>query len=430
VTPPVPLAGKRLLLLSEDAALASLVAGALSAEGIEVVPAGTGAAALAALESAGPLDVAVLDLPVSDAAAGALLGPLAARHVPAVVVSGVFRGPRAEAALRRLEARDLLEKPFSLPALVGTVAAALGAAPAPPPGEVPDEVTSAPPLGAAPAPALEPPPENAPPSPVEGLAAPLPATPGGRPRPRPPAPPPSGALAETPLPRVLAALHVGQATGALTLSRGPERKILAFEQGAPVYAASNLAEERFDALCLRCELVTPERLDALRAAAPGRRTADLLVDAELLDPARRAELLAGQIRAIVWSAFPWREGEYRFQTGRPPAGRVPLRLDPGDLILEGMRRTGELERLRAELPEAAHLAPTPDPAFELYALRLTGEEARLLTLADGTKSVGDLLRLSDLDARATLAFLQGCRHLRVLDEVDRVLASTRRMGFM
>jgi len=264
---------------------------------------------------------------------------------------------------------------------------------------------------------------------VEGLASPLP---GRAAPPRAPQAPPaaSGMLAETPLPRVLVALHVGQATGALTLLRGPAKKILAFEQGAPVYAASNLAEERFDALCVQCSLVSAEDLAALRSAAPGRKTAELLLDAGLLRPERRVELLAGQIRAIAWSAFGWREGEYRFQAGRPPAGRVPIRLEPGELVLEGERRTAQLEALRLELPDDVHLAPAPDPAFELYALRLSAAEAHLLTLADGTKRVSDLVRLSDLGERDTLAFLQACRDLRILDEVDRVLASTRRMGFM
>jgi len=109
---------------------------------------------------------------------------------------------------------------------------------------------------------------------------------------------------------------------------------------------------------------------------------------------------------------------------------VPLKLGPGELILEGLRRTATLPRLQAELPAEAHLAPSPAAAFELYALRMLPEEARLLTLADGTKSVADLLRLTELPARDALAFLHACRMLRVLDEVARVLASTRRIGFM
>ena len=93
-------------------------------------------------------------------------------------------------------------------------------------------------------------------------------------------------------------------------------------------------------------------------------------------------------------------------------------------------RASTLARLRTDLPADVHLAPSPDPAFELYALGLRAPQARILALADGTKSVADLVQLSDLPERDALAFLQACRVMRVLDEAERVLASTRRIGFM
>jgi hypothetical protein len=208
------------------------------------------------------------------------------------------------------------------------------------------------------------------------------------------------------------------------------KKILVVEHGAPVYAASNVGAERLGALCVRRGVVPADRLEALRRERPAARTSELLADAGLLSPEKRAELVAGQIRAIAWSTFEWREGSYEFQLGKPPASRVPVRLAMGDLLLEGMLRASTLPRLREELPADTHLAPSPDPAFELYALGLRAPEAHLLSLADGTKSVADLVRLSDVPERDALAFLQACRVMRVLDEAERVLASTRRIGFM
>jgi hypothetical protein len=244
------------------------------------------------------------------------------------------------------------------------------------------------------------------------------------------APAPSGDLAQTSVPRLLVALHLGQATGALTLCRAPVKKILVVERGAPVYAASNVAAERLAAICVRRGVVSAELLEALRREQPAARTAELLAGAGLLPPGKRAELVAGQIRLVAWSTFEWRDGTYEFQAGRPPASRVPVRIGMGDLVLAGMLRASTLARLEAELPSDLHLAPSPDPAFELYALGLGAREARLLALADGTKGVADLLRLTDLPRRDALAFLQACRVMRVLDDAERVLASTRRIGFM
>lgn len=426
------LAGKRLLVLSEDAELAAVLASAVAELGGESFPAASGHEALSTLGSAHP-HAAVLDLPVADEGAAALLAELVRSGIPSVVVSGVYRGPRASAELRRLGARDLLEKPFPLDALLASVANSLGA-PLPAEVDADDEVTGSAPLQAGvmpPDPFLavdtgSPPARRQP----EGLAQPLPDT--GRVRVTQPdaSPAPTGQLAFATVPRLLVALHVGQATGALTVTRGPVKKIVAFERGAPVYAASNVASERFAAISVRRGIVTAEQLEELRRASRDQRTSGVLLAAGLLSPERRAELVTAQIRAIAWSTFEWRDGAYRFQAGRPPAARLQLHLDPGDLILDGMRRATTLARLRTELPAEAHLAPRPDPAFELYALRILPAEAHLLTLADGTKSVADLVRLSDRPERDTLAFLQACRAMRILDEVARVLASTRRMGFM
>lgn len=436
------LAGKRLLLVAEDAELASLVAGAAGRLGAEVTRARSGREALYALARRAP-HAAVLDLPLPDVRGSDLLSALSAAGVPTVAVSGVYRGPRIAQEVRRLGAFDFFEKPFQVEALASSVARALGARAPALEEEARDEVTGSRPLrpeevpdgaeaiNAALLPALEHGPIRGEPALREGFTMPFPEPPRARPATNESPPPPQGDLSHTTVPRLLVAAHLGQATGALTLFRGPVRKILVVEGGVPAYAASNVGAERFGAICVRRGVVAAERLEALRSGAgPAARTADLLQGAGLLSPERRVELVAGQIRAIAWSTFEWRDGTYQFQLGRPPANRLPVRLPMGDLILEGMLRASTLPRLREELPADAHLAPSPDPAFELFALGLRPKEAHLLSLADGTKSVEDLVRLSEMPEREALAFLQACRVMKVLDEVDRVLASTRRIGFM
>ncbi|BDG06823.1 DUF4388 domain-containing protein [Anaeromyxobacter oryzae] len=430
----LPLSRKRLVVAAEDAELGGLLAAAASRLGAEVSLA-PGGGAVNALEGAA---VAILDLPLPDLGAAEALAACARAAVPAVAVSGVYRGERGREELRRLGAREVFEKPFPVEEVIAAAARLAGVVARPVEEEAEDEVTGSVPLradddpsiAAAPVFALDDPPPAAAPAPRDGFATPLPEGPRAPTVERDAPPPPRGALGATTVPRLLVALHVGQATGALTLTAGPVKKIVVVEKGVPVYAASNVAGERLGAICVRRGLVTAERLDALRRAAPDGRTADLLAREGLLSPERRAELVAAQIRAVAWSTFEWRAGSYAFQLGRPPAGRVPVRIAMADLVLEGVLRTATLDRLRAELPADVHLAPAPDPAFELYALRLRPAEARLLPIADGTKSVADLVRLADQPERDTLAFLQACQVMRVLDAVERVLASTRRIGFM
>jgi CheY-like chemotaxis protein len=436
---PSPIAGKRLLLVAEDADLAALVRAALERLGARVHHVATGRAALEVVARAAP-DAAVVEVPLTDVRGSEVLAALARAKAPAIAVSGVYRGPRAAAELRGLGACDFFEKPFALEALARAVVHAVGGRVEESDEEARDEVTGARPLAAeelpagiasAPVFALMDGPVEAAPAPRDGFSTPLPETARGTRRAAAAeSPPPRGELSVTAMPRLLVALHLGQATGALTVVRGPVKKIVVVEQGAPVYAASNVGAERLASICVRRGVVPAGRLDALRKERPAARTAELLAAAGLLAPERRAELVAGQIRAIAWSTFEWREGTYEFQLGKPPGSRVPVKIAMGDLILEGMLRASTLPRLQAELPRDLHLAPSPDPAFELYALGLRALEAKLLMLADGTKCVADLLRLTDLPERDAFAFFQACRVMRVVDEAERVLASTRRIGFM
>ncbi len=448
----LPLAGKRLLLVIEDPVLAEVLAEAAVRLGAEAPVAASGRSALEALSAPARPHAAVLDLPLPDLRSSELLSALRRAGVPAVAVSGTFRGPRAAGEILRAGAADFFEKPFPALAVMARLARLMGEA-LPGLPEPDDEVTGSIPLGPGSgagtldaAPFLELAGEDevrdrtpaAAPSPA--LADPLPARPNLTPPPgalpaavrgaRPGGPARRGELTQATVPQVLVALHVAQATGALTVSHGAIRKILLVEKGAPIYAASNVAAERLAAIAVRRGAVDAATLAALRAADPAARTADLLLAAGRLTPQRRAELVRAQVRAIAWSTFEWREGQYDFQLARPPAGLLHLGLSMADLLLEGMVRTATLERLQADLPRQVHLAPSPDPAFELYALGLRPGEAHLLSLCDGTKRVEDLVALARLPEREALAFLQALRLMRVLDDVESVLAGTRRIGFM
>jgi CheY-like chemotaxis protein len=439
-----PLEGKRLLLVVEDAPLAELLAEAASRLGADVDVQSTGRGALTALQRSPPPHVAIIDLPLPDVRGREVLAAMRESGVPVIAISGVFRGPRAAGEVLRLGAADFFEKPFPALSLMAAAARLMGTA-LPGLGAPEDDVTGAIPLGPAGMPgqqiaddpflamALDGEADESPYPPVPSLAAPLPAAaplPPSPPSPQAAAPGRQGDLAQTSVPRLLVALHQAQATGALTLTRGSLKKIILVEKGGPVYAASNVGAERFGAICVRRQLITAEELDGMRRAGPGERTGDLLVKAGRLTSRSRVALVRAQVRAIAWSTFEWADGRYAFQLARPPAAILHLGLSMADLLLEGMVRAATLPRLVSDLPTQIHLAPSPDPAFELYALGLRPGEAHLLSLCDGTKSVVDLVALSRLSERESLAFLQALRVMGVLDDVERVLAGTSRIGFM
>jgi ActR/RegA family two-component response regulator len=448
----VPLRGKRILLMSEagrpgagqeDAA--RLLGFAAERRGATVALAAGPAEALATLAAA-PVDAAVLDL-AGNPPVSALLAALRVAGAPVAAISRA--GGEGAGELLRLGVSRIFERPLAVEEILAAIGRLLAqrapparrAAPATP-------AATATPMGesewqdfdslvfSSARPALDEEVPAAPPAEQEWLSRqpPSPALPSsaGRPSGAPRPPPPEGDLADVPVPRLITFLFTDRATGALSLVRGAVKKLILLEGGLPVCAASNVPQDRFGARCVREGILSTASLTALvRNLGPRETTAAALMARGLVTAERRARIVAEQVLDIIWSTFDWRDGHYRIvPQAIPHRGLIPLSIFPGDLILEGMRRFAALDILKRELPEEGALAPLADPPFELHQLSLRSREAEMLALADGTKSVRDLVLLSGLHEREALAFLQACRHMGILDETARVLASTRRIGFM
>ena len=443
----MPLAGKRILVVSEDQELARVIAAASARLGASAVVCPGGRAALEEVDRAG-VDGALLDLPVPDFRPDALLLAMRSRGVKMVAVSGVFRAARFAATAVRFGAAAFFEKPFEVHEALAAIGSALSSgtlppepAPAPPAQEdptatypLPDDLGSYIFAFAEARPFLD---ETLPgiplARPLEGLAAPLPPTSAPAASGRPGSPSlPEGDLAITSVPRLLAALHTTRATGALTLARPPVKKLLLLQEGRTVFGASNVPSERFGVRCVREGILSAEDLQVLAASlGPREPLNEALLARGLLDEARRTRMFEAQIREILWSTFAWREGTYRLLAGlRARRPIAPTDLRTGDLILEGFRRAMTLERLREDVPRTLALATGAAPAFAVHELPMSQQEARMLAHADGTKTAADLVVLSGMPERSALAFLAACRAVGTLDEVTRALAGTGRIGFM
>ncbi|WNG42088.1 DUF4388 domain-containing protein [Archangium violaceum] len=242
----------------------------------------------------------------------------------------------------------------------------------------------------------------------------------------------SGDLKNTSIPRLLNAYYEARHSGELKLRQGSVLKVIYFEAGRPVYAASNLAHERFARFCVRRGVLPEAKLQEVATLAREQniRTSEAMMRLGLLDARRHPQLIEEQVKEILWSTFSWTEGAYGFSPTRPPrAGLVKLSVFPGDLILEGILRSEPLESLRQRMPRSRRLFPTAAPPYALHELKLKGPQALLLAYADGSKTVEDLLTLTELPERGVLATLRGLELIGVLEERRDEPSSRNRISF-
>ncbi len=397
----------RLLIVEDSRELAEILSAYAERRGHAARLASTGGAALDLLSREG-FDAAIVDLLLPDVRGTEVLDRLLTASIPAIAISGVYRGERyAQEASARYQVKAFFEKPFDLAALFAAVEREVGAgAVSMPTASSLDALERAQPVRD----------EGAEEADWERSWHAKEAAPTVRAAPE---PPPAGTLKPESVPRLLTAAYQARHRGELVLRQGAVIKVLLLDRGAPIYAASNVASERFGRFCLRRGVLNEGDLTAVAelAKAEKLRTGEAMVRLGVLTAPQRRKLLEEQVMDILWSMLGWSEGTYSLSDRVPVRSDLePLSLFPGQLIIDGTARTETLVSLRAKLPRQARLFPTADPPYDLADFRFFDLQARLLAYADGSKTVEDLLALTDLPERETLAFLLGLMRCGLLEE--------------
>jgi CheY-like chemotaxis protein len=220
-------------------------------------------------------------------------------------------------------------------------------------------------------------------------------------------PPPelrSGTLADLPAPRLLALAARAAVSGRIDLEGEVARSIW-LEDGRVVGASSADTAERVEELALRLGLVTRDQhrqIAAAAAALPTRRAALLLLERGFLKPTELTSLVRRRTEEVVFGAFADAEARFRWAAEEvPPEERTALERDTLALAVEGVRRRWLAPQVDAVLGGAGTLlAPVaPGPARE--DLALSPAEQRAVALADGLRTLDEIVLASPLDPLST-----------------------------
>ncbi len=198
-----------------------------------------------------------------------------------------------------------------------------------------------------------------------------------------------GSLARQPFAHVLQRIYAGRLTGALLLTSAKVKKIVYVDSGYPVAVRSNDPTECLGQILLEQRMISAETLaESLRQMkASKKRQGELLVEMGALSPYNLSRALVLQMEAKLLEVFSWREGRFAFKKGQP-AHDQPVRLDrtPAALILEGIRRSYDAERMHSVLEPytGLFLMPSPDRRQRLQDITADPNEQRFIDSLDGT----------------------------------------------
>jgi DNA-binding response OmpR family regulator/curved DNA-binding protein CbpA len=198
-----------------------------------------------------------------------------------------------------------------------------------------------------------------------------------------------GSLARQPFAHVLQRIYASRLSGALLLTNQAIKKIVYVESGYPIAVRSNVSTECLGQILLQQRMISADSLaESLhRMKLSKRRQGELLVEMGALSPYNLSRALVLQMEAKLLEVFSWRDGRFSFKKGQPGHDQ-PVRLDrtPAALILEGIRRSYDAERIHSVLSPfmGLYLMPSPDRRQRLQDITADPNEQRFVDSLDGT----------------------------------------------
>lgn len=173
-------------------------------------------------------------------------------------------------------------------------------------------------------------------------------------------------------------------------------KEILFERGRVAWAASDDPEESIRVHLINRGILQPDQWKLAEEKAGSAQARQTLLDLGFLNARELQEADRERVTAIVLSLFTWREGRYESAAGSLPHGTPNLKIDPRDLVLEGLMSSGDRGRVLDEIGSLeARLVVRPDDLVRA-SLSLPVELVGLMGKADGTRTIADVCALSPL----------------------------------
>jgi Domain of unknown function (DUF4388) len=212
----------------------------------------------------------------------------------------------------------------------------------------------------------------------------------------------SGNLRTMDLSEILQWISTGHKTGTLHLERRSVQKKIIFRRGVIYTSYSNDPRESLGQFLVRDGLISEEQLfrALLQQEQEGSLLGAILVSTGIITEDALRESLQRKAEETIYDLFLWPEGRFEFKEGELPT-LIEINMEVTGVILEGVRRVDEWERIRKAFGAAPRsfkvkkgAAPSGDPAA-----------ARALELAAQGRSLAEIaldMHRSEFDAASLL----------------------------
>lgn len=232
-----------------------------------------------------------------------------------------------------------------------------------------------------------------------------------------------GNLSRVQFPDVLSFVSMIRGTGKLIVRKDQLERTIVWKDGDIVFAQSNSPDDSLGQFLLRNAKITKGQYEeSKKRITPGTRHGKVLIQMGILSPKDLWWSVKHQVLEIIYALFSWHEGSFMFfevREDEAPSERIVLELNTSSVIMEGIRRIDESERIREQIPSVDMvfekvLGGAPDFA----ELDMNEQEIGIYNNIDGERNIRALIRKSELTEFDVKRILFQLLSARLIDHAD------------
>ncbi len=241
-----------------------------------------------------------------------------------------------------------------------------------------------------------------------------------------------GSLTEASLSDVIQLLAYSGKSGCLSVTDARNFGNIFIRDGKIIYATIINREQRLGDILVMKKLIDEETmkraLEIQKSEKKKRRFGEIIVDMGAITRELLEKELKAQIEQVIFTLLTWETGYFNFEADLLPLAReYTVQLSAQDILLEGARRIDEWKKIEGKMPPfETVLFRKTDVSTE--DVSLTSEEKKILESIDGTRSIDDILKISEFDFFETCKIIYGLFSAGFFEKPEKPLESTKITG--
>lgn len=207
--------------------------------------------------------------------------------------------------------------------------------------------------------------------------------------------------------QLLNLINIAQKTGTLVVEGSSEQVFVSFRDGKLAYARTGHEDGNLVSILYRTNKLNAAQYRAIRERAghiSDKELGLLLINSRYISQQDILSSLQSYFIAVVNRLFTWVEGLFRFDNEMmPPDGKIMVRINLENIIIEGSRKLQEREQLQDEIPSLDMAMKFMDrPGTNIRNVNLSVEEWRVVSYINPKNTIRQIAattKMNELEIR-------------------------------